>query len=296
MIRRILAALSALLLVVVVGCSSVDTDANQVALQYSGGWESKAFVKCVPKSTQSLDESSGDTFFYVPIGERTYRFSDEPGSDQPPIMVTAKDGVELKVRGSIKFTLNTDCNAYTDPDGTQWPGGKLQKLKERFDKDGIFPTSDGEGMPAAWNTFLRVYIGEVIDRSADEQALNYLTGELNASESKKAEWERKFLDVLPDRIKAGFKGEDMISVYNPVIQKPDLPDNLKAAIQEAVAAQERGRAAEAERSIGENWPGGLVAYQAYQREKAITEAIASGKVAILPVPQGSPVIVNGGTR
>lgn len=41
--------------------------------------------------------------------------------------------------------------------------------------------------------------------------------------------------------------------------------------------------------IGESWQ-----VKAYQQQQAINEAIKSGKVQVIPIPQGSPVIVSPG--
>ena len=56
----------------------------------------------------------------------------------------------------------------------------------------------------------------------------------------------------------------------------------------------RRQAVEIDKAAAASFPGGLPAYQAYQQQQAVNEAIKSGKVQVLPVPAGSPVIVNQG--
>lgn len=286
--KKIRSVALALALVVVAGltvaCSTVNTDPSQVALHYSGGsWESQSYEDCVPAGTQQNFNSAGDHYYYYPTGQRTYRFSDEPGSDSGPIKVTAKDRIELTVRGSLTFDFAASCDKeYTDAAGKKWKGGILQKFHEELGtKDKAAAEDDGEPMGDGWGRILRTYIGEIVDRTADNEALRFDTAELSANEVKKAEWEKAVLEALPKRIKERTNGEDYFTVKSTVLQKPDIPDSLKQVIAEGVAVDQRGANAAKERLIGENWPGGLAGYQQYLNQQAINEAIKSGKASIV---------------
>lgn len=292
MITRLRALALAALLLVVAACSTVDTSPAQVALHYSGGsWESQSFVECVPTGTQQNFNSPGDHYYYYPTGQRDYRFKNEPGADSGPIKVTSKDQVELTVSGSLTFDFAARCDKeYVDKDGRKWPGGILQKFHEDLDKNGAAATDDGEPMTGAWGDILRMYIGDTLDRIADNEALKFTTAELNASEAKKGEWEKAVLDALPKRLNERTGGEAYFTITTTSLQKPDIPDSLKAVITAGVEVAQKGANAEAERKIGDGWPGGMVAYQEYLSQQAINKAITDGKASIVITAPGQAVI------
>lgn len=297
MIRRVLAALAALLLLggAVVACSSVDTDPRQVALHYSGGsFESQTFKRCVPASTLEIANSAGDHYYYFPTGDRTYRFNDDENADQKPIEVTSSDRVVMKVKGELNFTLNTDCTAYTDKSGRQWPGGRLQMFHERFNKDTVAPQDSGREMNPGWRTMLQGRIGGPLEQLMDQSALNFTTVQLDGDPVKKDEWQRAVLADLQNRIDASFGGERVLEIREPIlIQRPELPDALKAVVAEREAIRQRGENAAQEKAVGESWPGGPEAYDRHLISVAVQKAINEGRVQVVPVPMGSDVVVNG---
>lgn len=287
-----MAALAALVLVLT-GCSIGNTTASEVALQYGAGpFDSRTFVACVPTNTRSIDDVNDDHYYY-PAGQRDFNFQPEKG-DAAPITSATKDPTEITVSGTVKFTLNTDCNSFTDPTGKTWPGGKIQMFHELIaSKYSAAPTEGGEPMAPGWNDLLRAYVGAAIDRAVDNEALKYGYRELYTDEAKKAQWEKDVLAQIPNVLKQLTQGVDLITINSVLLQKPAIAPQILNGFADQQAAQLRAQAVEIDKQAAANFPGGISAYQAYQQQQAVNEAIKSGKVQVLPVPAGSPVIVQG---
>jgi hypothetical protein len=275
-------------------CSIANTTASEVALQYGAGpLDSRTFVQCVPSGSREINDVNDDHFYY-PSGQRDFTFNADQGSDSAPLTSTTSDAQEISVSGTVKFTLNTDCSEFTDPSGKKWPGGRLQMFHEliaaKFD---AAPTDGGEQMGDGWKTLLRNYVGAALDRATDNEALKYGWQALYTDTAKKAQWEKDVLDQLPAILKTLTQGVDLISVNSVLLQKPGIQSSLVAGLTDKQAATLRNEAAEVDKQAAVNFPGGLAGYQAYQQQQAINQAIKDGKVQVIPIPQGSPVIVGG---
>lgn len=70
-----------------------------------------------------------------------------------------------------------------------------------------------------------------------------------------------------------------------------IAPQLQNGLTDKEAASLAAQAAEVDKQAAAQFPGGVAGYQAYRQQQAINEAIKSGKVQILPVPQGTSVIV-----
>lgn len=292
--RRTLPTIIIAAALAVAGCSIANTTAGDVALQYEGGpFDSRAYYSCVPSATRQVNDVS-DTHYYYPAGQRDFTFGDGKGVDSASLTSTTKDSQEIRVSGTIKFTLNTSCGAFTDPTGKKWPGGVLQFFHELIgmkysaaNEEGGKPTSDG------WNRMVRNYVGAALDRATDNEALNYDWQKLYSDTTTKALWEKDVLKQLPSVLKSLTQGVDVFTINAVLLQKPGIASKLVDGLSEKQAAQLRADAVNVDKDAAANFPGGIAAYQAYQQQQAINEAIKSGKVKVLPVPQGSPVIVDG---
>lgn len=291
---RITAALAGLVLVLT-GCSIGNTTASEVALQYGAGpFDSRVFVKCIPVNTRSVDDVNDDHYYY-PAGQRDFNFNPDQGADAAPISSATKDPTEISVSGTVKFTVNTDCTPFKDATGKEWPGGKLQMFHELIaSKYSAAPTDGGEPMQGGWRDLLRAYIGAAVDRAVDNEALKYGYLDLYTDEAKKAQWEKDVLAQIPDVLRTLTQGQDLITVNAVVLQKPNVAPQILAGFAEQQAARLRAQAVDIDKQAAANFPGGIAAYQAYQQQQAVNEAIKSGRVQVLPVPAGSPVIVNQG--
>jgi hypothetical protein len=97
---------------------------------------------------------------------------------------------------------------------------------------------------------------------------------------------------LPKVLNTLTQGVDLITINSVLLQKPGIQPDLMQGLTDKQAAELRSQAAEVDKGAAANFPGGIPGYQAYQQQQAINEAIKSGKVQVIPVPQGSPVIVS----
>jgi hypothetical protein len=285
-----LTCLTALALVLT-GCSIANPTSSEVSLQYGAGpFDSRKFVEC--ETDRDVSDVNDDHYYY-PSGQRDFTFGESDGIDSAPLTSTTQDAQEIKVTGTVKFTLNTDCAEFTDPTGKVWPGGKLQMFHELIAyKYDAAPTDGGEQMKEGWTALLRNYVGAALDRATDNEALKYPWQKLYTDAPSKAQWERDVLDQLPEVLKSLTQGVDLITINSVLLQKPGIQEALVQGLTEKQAAQLRSEAAEVDKQAAANFPGGIPGYQAYQQQQAINEAIKSGKVQVLPVPQGSPVIVS----
>lgn len=275
----------------VAGCSIANTGPDQVALQYEAGpFDSKAYYSCVNPSQREIHDVNDDHFYY-PAGQRTYKFSTDEGSDAAALSVSTRDQIELIARGTITFTLNVSCDSYTDGAGKEWAGGKLQKFHETIGrKFNAFTTADDQGPNEGWRNMLATYLRDVADRAIDNVGLTYSWVDLYSNADRKKAWEDAVVKAIPELIKQQM-GEDFLVINSIILQKPDIPDQLKAEITNRQAATQRAETSKIDQEAAAGFPGGLQAYLAYQSALAVNEAIKSGKVQVIPVPQGSPVIV-----
>jgi hypothetical protein len=279
--------------VLLAACSIGNPTSSEVALQYgSGPFDSRKFVEC---ETERDVSDVNDDHYYYPSGQRDFTFGDGDGDgiDSAPLTSTTRDSQEIKVTGTVKFTLSTDCTPFTDPTGKTWPGGRLQMFHELIAyKYDAAPTDGGEQMNDGWSALLRNYVGAALDRATDNEALKYPWQKLYTDAPTKAQWERDVLGQLPKVLNTLTQGVDLITVNSVLLQKPGIQPQLVQGLTDKQAAQLRSEAADVDKQAAANFPGGIPGYQAYQQQQAVNEAIKSGRVQVLPVPQGSPVIVS----
>jgi hypothetical protein len=289
-IRRTLAPLL-VATVVLTGCSIGNPTSSEVALQYGAGpFDSRKFVEC--ETDRDVSDVNDDHYYY-PSGQRDFTFGESDGIDSAPLTSTTQDSQEIQVTGTVKFTLNTSCEEFTDPTGKTWPGGRLQMFHELIAyKYDAAPTDGGEQMKEGWTSLLRNYVGAALDRATDNEALKYPWQKLYTDAPSKAQWERDVLAQLPKVLNSLTQGVDLITINSVLLQKPGIQPALMQGLTDKQAAELRSQAAEVDKQAAANFPGGIPGYQAYQQQQAVNEAIKSGKVQVLPVPQGSPVIVS----
>ncbi len=280
----------------VTACSSVSTTGSTVALQYSAGpFDTKAYEKCWSANQKSLSNDPADDYFYYPEGLRDFDFGDGEDKDAPAYESTTKDNITIKTQGVLKFELNTECKEYTDPTGKKWPGGVLQYMHETLtnQKEAYGDESGAMNQPK-WSNFLRAYLGAAVDKAIDNSTLRFNHLEVNNNAEVKAKWESGVKEDAENIVKTLTQGVPIFKVSAVVLQKPKLPDSIEAGLRGQVEAELANKKAETELSFAKNFPGGVAAYQEFQKQQAINEAIRSGKVPVIPIPAGSDVIVNAG--
>lgn len=282
-------------------CAVADPDTSQEVLRYSGGWfNSQAFDTCIGPGVRDV-ASVGHQHFYYPHGQRTFTFSDVAGADAPPLEVTTKGLIKLKVRGSVTFHLNDNCTPFKETkivDGKQivvadWPGGLMQRFHDTIGKHNrAYAESGGDPQPPGWDDVIRIYIGGPISKAANDAGLGYSPQELAGDPTKNAEWQQKVIAALPGLITQQAGGNHFI-VDNVQFLQPTLPETLTAEIENNQAAGLRRATADTDKQTADAF-GGVGAFLDYLTRRAIADAIKEGKVRVIPVPQGSNVIVNGG--
>lgn len=291
---RIVAAVG-LTALALVGCSSVSTSASEVALQYEGGpIDSPAYYACFGGGTKEFNDAE-DVHYYYPTGQRDFSFGDGEGLDSAALSSTTQDAQEVKVSGTVKFTMNLSCAEFKDPSGKVWPGGTAQFFHELFgSKDRAYNTEGGQGYGEGWSKMLRQYMGFAVDREVDDNALEFTLPALNTDRQAKDSWEDAVRRGLPETLKAMTGGVELFRINDVLLQRPGVRPEIADANAERQAAQIRAQAVEIDKQAAASFPGGIVAYQAYQQQQAINEAIKSGKVKVLPIPAGSPIMVDAG--
>ncbi len=270
------------------GCgATVDTQPDEVAIRYSGtgfNWEAQEFQECFLDPFAGRSGGDGDKVYTYPAGERTFKFSADPGSDAPPLAVTVQGGIELTVSGTVRFQpkFTDDCEA-------------LQQFHERIGLKfqafelGVDDTSTAvvEGLDG-WRNMLGIYIKDPVDRAVDDASLGYTWQQLSSDTAAKAQWEQSALTKIKEFIESS-DSATYFDILGVVLQKPALP----AGIVEGLNNQQRAQLeAEAAAAAAESARLCDLACQQYQETQArINLMNRSGGVPSLLVPYGSPVQV-----
>lgn len=290
-----LVALTLAALVALTACSSVNTSASEVALQYEGGpIDSAAYYACFGNGKREYNDAE-DVHYYYPTGQRDFSFGAGKDLDSAALTSTTSNAQEIQVTGTVKFTMRLSCAPFKDPSGKEWPGGTAQFFHELFgSKDHAYNEEGGQPYGDGWAKMLRQYVGFAVDRVVDDNALAFTLDELNVDRAKKTQWEDAVERALPQVLKAMTGDVELFRVNEVLLQRPGVNPTIAAALSEKEAARIRAEAVNIDKEAAASFPGGIAAYQAYQQQQAINEAIKTGKVKVLPVPQGSPIIVQPG--
>jgi hypothetical protein len=301
-INRRLAAIAAglCLTIGVAGCSSVDTTPSQVALHYqNGAFSSRTYKSFVPPGSLEYHKISDD-YYYYPNGQRTIHFAAQNG-DAPPLVVTSSDGQPMTIEAFVTFHLDTNPGPYNQVDPATnkviktWDGGRLQEFHERIAfQEGAYASGSGDEPGPGWDRALAKSLVAPIQRSLNLEALKYPWRALYSDAQTKSKWEADALAQIPDLIKQANGGEDYFGIDGIIIpHAPVPPQQLLAGIVDNQTAHLRADTTATDQQAAANFPGGVAAYGQFLQQQAITKAINDGKIQIMPVPLGSPVIVGG---
>lgn len=286
--KKLWAVLAALAFVVLAGCSNMETQADEQGIRYEGAVmfaQAPTFKSCQGVSQQSYGDPGDGTYIY-PAGQRTFKFSNDPGSDSPPLTVSAPSPgggqpITMDVSGVVTFTPNFgDCESF-------------QRFHEQIGRKYQAWTPEG------WAQMLGVYIKDPTDRAADNEALRFDWVQLSSNADAKANWERAVTAAIqgePGRVGLieQLAGGRYFTINSVLLQRPELPQQVRDSIAQTEAARQQAQTAEQVKQAAANFPGGVAAYQQYLQQQAVNDAIRSGQVKVLPIPQGSPIIVNPG--
>lgn len=269
------------------GCSNMETQPDEQGIRYEGGFlfaQAPEFKECQLPGSQSYGDAGDQTYVY-PAGQRTFKFSKDPGSDAPPLTASAPSPgggqpITMEVSGVVTFTPNfADCDSF-------------RRFHEQIGRKYSAWTPEG------WAQMLGVYIKDPTDRAADNEALRFDWVQLSSDANSKTSWEQAVAKAIqgepgkPGLIEQ-LAGGPYFTINAVLLQRPELPPAVQDAIAQTEKARQEAQTAEQVKAAAASFPGGMPAYQAYQQQQAINQAIREGKVQVVPVPQGSPVIVNG---
>lgn len=273
------------------GCATVDTQPDTVALRYSGGFSSAQFMNCVDHSTKSYT-SPGDNYYYYPFGQRTFTFDNN--GEEGPLSIVTKDNVTMTLAGTVTFKLNTDCNT-------------LQKFHENIGikYNAYFNDNQGaNGSDKGWVDMLQIYVGNQIQRAANDAAKGFTSQQLYSDAASKRSFEKAVIEDIPANVKQ-FSGGDYFIDWSVLLKNAVPPKEIVEAYnaQQAAVAQAAAAKQAADQQVAvENAKAlsttaeiksiqqlvNVLGVEGYIQYKAIQD----GKIAVLPIPQGSNVIVN----
>jgi hypothetical protein len=292
---RVRAVLGTLVLgIALAACSTATPDTASVGIDYTGGaWDSQQFNKCIDPGHRDFTDLGGTTYYY-PVGTRTWDFSTRPGADSPPIAVSTSNNQELIVSGTITFNLVTDCAKYTDGNGREWPGGKLQKFHDTIGRaKGAFWTSDDSTqVPQGWKDTLGLFLGGPANRAMDQVGGGVTWQNLYSDKATVDSFTKQVAAAIPGLLKQQTGGEEFFTITAIQLDKPDVPGVLKDQLQAKEAAILAQQTADQQLTFAKNFPGGLPGYQAYLEQQARTKCYNDGKC--IYVPNGVSVPVAGG--
>lgn len=270
----LIAALAATV-IATTGCTVVNPNPDENGILYDKGPISDTtFDQCVTPGSRVFAGPFDGGYTY-PAGQRYFVFTQgEDGRDREPYQAPTKDAVTVGIEGQMRFELTGDC----------------ELLRQFHEKIGLRNKGDD-----GWRTILRTYLDQPLNRAITEVTQGRDWKSLYADPKAKAEWEKAVMEKLPAYIEQASGGAYFTDI-SLTLQKPILPDDLTSALQSAQTAQQQEQAQASRNSqidvelesirklvevLGQD---GYVAH----------EAIKSGKVSILPIPQGVPLAVNGG--
>lgn len=265
------------------GCTTVSTAADQRAVVYSGDfWTSQSFSNCVDPATRKYESLSKNAVYY-PAGQRTYVFSDDkkPGSsdltgDVPALHAPSKDQVLLTIDGQVQFELTSDC-------------AKLRKFHEQI---GIKYGGD-------WEKVLQTYLAHAIGVAVTNATQKWNWTQLYTNQNDaQTQWAQEVDKTLPDLVKQAM-GDDYFTISGVILQKPVIPPDLQSSV-EAYARAQADNAAQQQKnaqvlSEADGIKPLIAALGGDVNAFVLYQALKDGKLqGVLPVPQGSPVIVQPG--
>lgn len=267
-------------IIALVSITRASTAPDQAGLHYSAGpLSSTKFANCIAPS-QRVWDGPADKHFIYPAGQRTYNFSGEGQPDSKPFTVATVDNQELTVTGIVSFKLNTDCKT-------------LRKFHEQIGNK-FDAQMSGNSTSDGWRQMLNTYLNQSLQRAMNEAAQGLTWKGLYNDPKTKKQWETEVTKLLPNYIKQAMGGE-YFHDFSLTLQKPLPPKELlkalknrEVAVEDNLAQEERNKAVSTEaESIRQ-----LVAilgpegYNVYQ-------ALKDGKVDVMPIPDGSSVVVGG---
>ena len=270
-------------------CSGMNTQPDEVGLTYNAGpISSTEFEECVDSGQRAWD-GPGDQHYAYPFGQRTFDFSGAEGSDSGPISVVSADNVTMSVAGVATFALNTEC-------------ATLQRFHERIGVKFRAWMEDGQ-TTSGWSQMLGVYLKQPLDKAMDAVSKEYPYKELYSDPQVKEQWEDKVGQLVGQFIndQAGgnyfcqpsYAGTGGCGDLALTIQAPQPPKNIQDALtaeQQAVA--ENNAQKQKNETARTRYDSFADCKETLSEDNCVLlHGIDSGKVTVIPVPQGTDLNV-----
>ena len=271
MIKRIVAALAAIVMVIMIsGCSTVSTEPDEVALHYSGGsFSSKNFKECVAPSDRQFN-GPGDEHYVYPANQRTFSFTGTSSeAEMDPVPVVTSDGQTLRVPGFVKFTLTSECNSLYD---------FHEKVGVKYDAY----TSDG------WRTLLNDYLGVAVTSALNDAAGDAGWQPLYRDSKIRADIESELNTVLQGRVNSSLGG-DWLKINSVTLSKPLASEELVDGLEAAEKAKLDNKAQEQRNAVARTKYDSMTDCRksGLSEQSCLTIYLAeSGDIPFYPVPQG----------
>lgn len=267
-------AAGAIALMGLTGCTVTNPNPDENGILYDKGpIRDTEFNSCVAPGEKKFSSLMDEKFTY-PAGQRYFVFTNaESGRDRPAYDAPTKDAVTVGVEGQMRFELTSDC----------------ELLKQFHEKIGLRNKGDD-----GWNTILRTYLDQPLNRAITEVTQEREWQDLYANPKAKAEWEQAVLKKLDAYISQA-AGGDYFTNIALTLQKPVLPEELTKALQAAQTAQQENIAQESRNKqidtemIAIQKLVDILGPEAYVTYKAVQE----GKITVMPIPAGANVAIPG---
>lgn len=229
--KRKIAALAALSIITLTGCST-SAASDEVFVHKGGGvFESKSEKGCIAAADREISKP-GDDYYAYPANQRTYKFTgDKATDDGAPFEVISKDGQPMTVPGTVNFSLVTDCKV-------------LQKFHDKIGNR-YQAYLDGGAESPGWSQMLNVYFRPAIDSTLDRVAKQYEWRQLYSDPAIKDEINQLVNTQVATLINQQFEGDEkFFTNYSALIQQPRADVKLTDAVKEAETAKAQAVATE----------------------------------------------------
>ena len=298
------------MLVMVSGCSTVNTSPDAVALHYSGGaFQSQAFVECVPASTRQVN-GPGEHYYYYPVGQRTFSFTGkDAGGESDPIKTNTKDSQQVMVSGFVTFELTVEM---VEKDGKM----DCPQLREFHERIGYKSKAYFEGNPdleevgqegkekdrgvadnQEWRDFLHQYLKTPLDMVMDDNGQQFGWRELFQNQDAQTKFKDGVARDLPPAVNNALGSSEFFTVKNVTISTPVPDQGLLDALRDTEVAKEENNAQVERNKVAQT----KYSSMAECKQAGLSEstclalrALEEGDVPFYILPENQSVQVTGG--
>lgn len=312
--KRVIAAVLAVLTVFGLAGCQTETPPDQVALYYDKGYEGYKFVRCLEPGTNGYPIN--DEMVFLPASLRTWNIAPDSIDQTTPITVNSApeegqpSGVQVNLWTWTNFTINTDCG-----EGGSDPNSPAVQFWERVarryyeadttpDKSQWWPTLLKNTIVPALETVsrsvIRGYQADVLVSGAAREEAQEKIAELFQAEIRRAVGGEYFCAPDFDRVTNRVCGEVQVVLKDVDYANPGVQaarDEKQAAIERAsallVEAQARVDAADLEGQLYDNPARLELELAKIQLEQARLCAASANCTMVL---SGGGVNINAGSR